>query len=101
MCSSREWPWSVRRGRIEPRRSGGIARTDGEPLALGGVCESWRTPSGEFERTFAIITTRPNAEMLPLHDRMPLVIDPANWPARLGEFEADPSTLLGSPPDEI
>ncbi len=76
-----------------------IARADGEPLALGGVWESWRAPNGEIERTFAIITTRPNAEMVPLHNRMPLVIDPKNWPAWLGDVEADPTALLAPPPD--
>jgi putative SOS response-associated peptidase YedK len=76
-----------------------IARADGEPLALGGVWESWRAPSGAFERTFAVITTTPNAEIALLHDRMPLVIDPAQWPAWLGEVEADPFALLGPPPD--
>jgi putative SOS response-associated peptidase YedK len=40
---------------------------------------------GEIERTFAIITTRSNAEMVPLHNRMPVVVDPKDWPAWLGE----------------
>jgi putative SOS response-associated peptidase YedK len=75
-----------------------IARADGEPLALGGIWESWRGEGGEIERTFAIITTRPNAEMVPLHNRMPVVVDPKDWPAWLGEVEADPTTLLEPPP---
>ena len=54
---------------------------------------------GEIERTFAIITTQPNAEMVLLHNRMPLVVDPKDWPAWLGEAEADPAALLGPPPD--
>ena len=76
-----------------------IARADGGTLTLGGIWESWRAPGGEVERSFAILTTRPNAEMAPLHNRMPLVVDPADWPAWLGEAEADPATLLGPPPD--
>ena len=50
-------------------------------------------------RTFAIITTRPNAEIAELHNRMPLVIEPKDWPAWLGEVEADPAAPLGPPPD--
>jgi putative SOS response-associated peptidase YedK len=76
-----------------------IARADGEPLALGGIWESWRAPDGEVQRTFAIVTTRPNAEMTGLHNRMPVVIGPDDWPAWLGEVEADPAALLAPPPD--
>lgn len=72
---------------------------DGEPPALGGIWESWRAPYGEIERSFAIITTPANAEMVPLHDRMPLVLEPRDWPAWLGEVDADPTALLGTPRD--
>jgi putative SOS response-associated peptidase YedK len=91
------YEWKVIEGGKQPYA---IARADGEPLALGGIWESWRGPGDEIERTFAIITTRPNAEMAELHNRMPLVIDPKDWPAWLGEVEADPATLLGPPPDD-
>jgi putative SOS response-associated peptidase YedK len=47
----------------------------------------------------ASITTQPNAEMVPQHNGMPVVVDPKDWPAWLGEVEADPATLLGPPPD--
>ena len=75
-----------------------IARTDDAPLALGGIWESWRGPGEEVVRTFAIITTRPNAEMAAAQphagrDR------PGDWPAWLGEVDADPAALLGPPPD--
>lgn len=76
-----------------------IAPADGTPMAFGGVWEGWRSPDGEVVRTFAIITTRPNAEMALLHDRMPLVLDPTDWPVWLGEAEGDPKALLGPPPN--
>jgi putative SOS response-associated peptidase YedK len=76
-----------------------IARADGATLALGGIWEGWRAPGGEVERSFAIITTRPNAEMAVLHNRMPVVVDPNDWAAWLGEVEADPAALLEPPPD--
>jgi putative SOS response-associated peptidase YedK len=37
-------------------------------------------------------------QMVPLHNRMPVVVDPKDWPAWLGEVEADPTTLLEPPP---
>jgi putative SOS response-associated peptidase YedK len=90
------YEWQVIEGGKQPYA---IARAYGAPLALAGIWERWRGPGDEIERTFAIITTRPNAEMAELHNRMPLVIDPKDWPAWLGEVEADPTSLLEPPPD--
>lgn len=45
-------------------------------------------------RSFAIIVTEANAEMLPIHQRMPVIIEPEGWPAWLGETEADITALL-------
>jgi putative SOS response-associated peptidase YedK len=75
-----------------------IARTDGVPLAFGGLWEGWRSPEGEVVRSFAIITTAANAEMDGLHDRMPLVLEEADWPAWLGETAADAAALLRPAP---
>jgi putative SOS response-associated peptidase YedK len=71
-----------------------IARADAAPLALAGIWEGWRAPSGEIERTFAIITTDANALMAPIHNRMPVVIEAPDWPAWLGEEGGDPAALL-------
>ena len=76
-----------------------IARRDGAPLALGGIWEGWRSKEGEVIRSFAIITTAANAEMLALHDRMPLVLEPADWPLWLGETGGDAAALLRPAPD--
>jgi putative SOS response-associated peptidase YedK len=65
-----------------------IARQDGAPLALGGLWEGWRSAEGEVVRSFAIITTAANTEMRALHERMPLVLEPADWPRWLGETDA-------------
>jgi putative SOS response-associated peptidase YedK len=54
----------------------------GEPLAMGGLWESWRDPAGAIVRTFCVITTTPNEVMQPIHDRMPVLIrreDFARW----------------------
>ena len=44
-----------------------IAQADGDPLALAGIWEGWRSPDGDVLRTFAIITTEANAQMSTLH----------------------------------
>ena len=71
-----------------------IARADGVPLALGGVWEGWRDPAGEVLRSFAIITTAANGDMAWLHERMPLILEPADWPLWLGETEGDHAALM-------
>lgn len=46
----------------------------------------------------AIITTPSSAEMVPLHNRMPLVVEHADCPAWLSEVESDPLELLRPAP---
>ena len=67
-----------------------IARANGEPLALLGIWESWRGEAARSSALLRSITTQPNAEMVPQHNGMPVVVDPKDWPAWLGEVEADP-----------
>jgi putative SOS response-associated peptidase YedK len=62
-------------------------------MALAGLWETWRCPAGERIRSFAIITTTPNELCAELHDRLPVVLKPAAWPAWLGEESADAPQL--------
>src|ERR1700736_5047900 len=58
----------------------------GRPLA--GLWENWKSPEGEWMRSFAIITTTPNELCAELHNRMPVVLKPDAWPLWLGEEPA-------------
>ena len=56
-----------------------IAMRDGYPFGIGGLWENWKDPtSGEWIRTFAIITTDANELVAEIHDRMPLIIAPGD-----------------------
>ncbi len=49
---------------------------DGEPLyALAGLWEWWKDPaSGQAVETYTILTTEANADLAPIHDRMPVIV---------------------------
>jgi putative SOS response-associated peptidase YedK len=51
-----------------------IALVDQGLKALAGLWENWRSPAGEWVRSFAIVTTRPNELCAGLRDRMPVVL---------------------------
>jgi putative SOS response-associated peptidase YedK len=70
-----------------------IALSNRGLMALAGLWENWRSPAGEWMRTFAIITTAPNELCAELHNRMPSVLKPAAWPLWLGEEPAEPAEL--------
>ena len=82
-----------------------VALADRTIMALAGLWETWRSPTGERVRSFTIVTTAPNAVLAELHDRMPVILAPANWPAWLGVTPADPkelkSLLLPYPAEDI
>ena len=75
-----------------------IARADGAPLAFAGLWEGWRDPAGEVLRTFTIATTAANDDMAALHDRMPVILDPDDWPVWLGKEAGEPAELLRPAP---
>ena len=70
-----------------------IALADRKPMALAGLWENWKSPEGEWIRSFAIVTTTPNELCARLHNRMPVVLKPEAWPLWLGEEPADQSAL--------
>ncbi len=61
-----------------------IRRRDKTPLAMAGIWQDWRR-GGEQLRSCAIVTTEANREIAPIHNRMPVVLEPDDWPLWLGE----------------
>jgi len=62
-----------------------ITRADGRSLAFAGLYELWRDPAvGRDDEdawlwTATVITTSAPDELGMIHDRMPMIIDPASW----------------------
>jgi putative SOS response-associated peptidase YedK len=76
-------------------------RLKDEPLfALAGLWEWWHDPTTQQGvETYTIITTDANAVLAPVHDRMPVIIDAADY-ARWLDASTDSKALLAPYPDE-
>ena len=78
-----------------------IAMLDRQPFTLAGLWENWKDPeTGEWVRTFTIITTDANELVAELHDRMPVIIgkpDRKRWLSR----DEEPDDLLRPYPAEL
>lgn len=75
-----------------------IARQDGRPLIIAGLYALH-----EWGASFTLLTTSPNALMAPIHDRMPVILDPADVDRWLDPELTDPAAvqdLLRPCPDE-
>jgi putative SOS response-associated peptidase YedK len=70
-----------------------IALADRGIMALAGLWENWRSPAGEWVRSFAIVTCPPNTLCAELHSRMPVILGREAWPAWLGEEPVDQPQL--------
>jgi putative SOS response-associated peptidase YedK len=51
----------------------------GELFAFAGLWERWRNPTGDWIRSCSILTTTPNAVTSQVHDRMPVILDKADY----------------------
>lgn len=59
---------------------------DDRPFDFAGLWEKWTDKaSGEVVRSCTIITTEPNALCGPIHNRMPVILDPGDDARWLGE----------------
>ena len=81
-----------------------FSRADGDLFAFAGVWATLRRKgSDELLHSCALVTTSPNELMRPIHDRMPVVLDPGLEAAWL-DPEADPEelmSLLVPPPEDL
>jgi len=94
------YEWRAQGGAKQPYR---ITRPDGAPFAFAGLWERWGEGAEPLE-TFTILTTDANAALRPLHDRMPVILDPADYALWLDPTAVDPALvqpLLVPAPDDL
>jgi putative SOS response-associated peptidase YedK len=74
------------------------------PFAFAGLWDVWKDAEGKEIRSFTIITTSPNELIQPIHNRMPVILNPRDEDAWL-DPAARPDQLLGMlapyPADEM
>ena len=82
-----------------------FSRADGQPLAFAGLAERWRDtsagPDAPLLRTCTVITGPAGDDMAGIHDRMPVILDPATfdlWLDPANEDVEELRALLRPPP---
>ena len=67
------YEWKGERGAKRPYF---VRRKDRAPFAFAGLWESWIGPNGEEMESTAIVTTQASPAIMPIHDRMPVILGP-------------------------
>lgn len=83
------YEWKVEGGRKQPYF---LQFASGEPFAMAGLWEPWRSPEGALTETYAIVTTEAAGTARQIHDRMPVILAPPDYEGWLSG--ADPGELL-------
>jgi putative SOS response-associated peptidase YedK len=93
------YEWKAEAGGKQPYR---FTLKDGGLFAFAGLWDRWRDPAGGTVESFTIIVTDPNELARAVHDRMPVILDPAAWESWLGSKSktADLVALLQPLPAE-
>jgi putative SOS response-associated peptidase YedK len=86
-----EWAGSGR----SPRQPWYISRPDAACFAIAGLHERWRRPEGDWLETCVLLTTDASPQLAAVHDRMPLILSPGEWPLWLDPALDEPATLAG------
>jgi len=76
-----------------------IHRTDHAPIAFAGIWQEW----GKDEpcATCAIVTTAANQNLSAIHHRMPVILEPADWPLWLGEAGKGAAALMQAGEEDV
>lgn len=77
-----------------------IVPTNAACFGLAGLWEDWTDPAGSAVETFTIVTTEANAKMRELHQRMPVILAPADYTRWISGTTEEAATLMGPCPDE-
>jgi putative SOS response-associated peptidase YedK len=66
---------------------------DGQPFAFAGLWEQWEDVSGEAIDSCTLLTTDANELMRPVHNRMPVILNPKDYERWLDPEVKEPEQL--------
>jgi putative SOS response-associated peptidase YedK len=75
-----------------------IERVGGGPIVVAGLWETWRDkaqPDALPLNSLTLVTVAANETMSVIHDRMPAILEPANWAQWLDSANDDVASLCG------
>ncbi len=75
-----------------------VTRADGAPMVFAAIWQDWGQDE-ERASTVAVLTCAANAQMARVHDRLPVILEPEDWPLWLGEAGKGAVRLLQPVPD--
>ena len=88
-----------------PKQPFYVQKAGGGPFAIAGIWDAWVSPEGDDLISVAILTTEANSAMRPIHSRVPVVLQPQDFPVWMDcrdETQIDAaSSLLHPPSDEF
>ena len=85
------YEWKTVAGKKQPYL---IRMRDASPFGMAGLLEYWQGPQ-EPVLSFAVLTTQPNPLMAQIHDRMPVIVKPADYSHWLDTELSDIEALQG------
>ena len=85
------YEWKAVQGGKQPYH---IRISEGRLFAFAGLWERWTNPEGGILESCTIIVTSANEAVSPIHDRMPVIPDPADYVLWLDPDVDDPVELL-------
>lgn len=86
------YEWQVAPGGKQPWF---IRRKDAQPFAFAGLWERWKDPAdGSMLESCTIVTTGASESIRKIHERMPVVLDAADWDRWLDTAFSDSEKLV-------
>jgi len=82
-----------------------ITHAERDLFAFAGLWESWKQPDESWLHTCAILTTRANEKIEPIHHRMTVILEPQDYELWLAPRELSPAEwlplMMGPTPDQL
>jgi putative SOS response-associated peptidase YedK len=92
------YEWKPVAGRKQPYC---IRMRDQALFGMAGLWEHWMAPDGQVVESCTIVTVDANAMVAELHDRMPLILAPADYDAWLGASTKEAALPRAVPAEEM